>query len=150
MHSDLPRDQRFVNLSQFRSGAIDLLISVEMLNEGIDVPDVNLIAFMRVTHSRRIFLQQLGRGLRLVPGKSTVEVLDFVADIRRIAAGRTLNSSARATSGEPEVIRFRDGEIVKFDSEGASRFFDKYLADVADLENFEDGARLRFPGGGGF
>jgi len=145
MHSGLSREQRFVNLSQFRAGGIDLLISVEMLNEGIDVPDVNLVAFMRVTHSRRIFLQQLGRGLRVLPGKSSVEVLDFVADIRRLAAGNALNVQARARSSDPEVIKFRDGEVVKFDTDGASRFFDRYLADVADVENFEDGARLRFP-----
>ena len=36
-----------------------------MLNEGVDVPDIDIIAFMRVTHSRTYFLQQLGRGLRL-------------------------------------------------------------------------------------
>jgi superfamily II DNA or RNA helicase len=150
MHSGLPREQRFVNLTSFRSGNIDLLISVEMLNEGIDVPDVNLVAFMRVTHSRRIFLQQLGRGLRVVPGKRSVLVLDFVADVRRIAAGLSLNARAKYGASELEVVRFRDGQIVKFDTDIASRFFDKYLADVADFDNLSDGARLRFPGGDGF
>ena len=72
VHSRLPREQRFKNLSAFRLGEIDLLISIEMLNEGIDVPDVNLVAFMRVTHSRRIFLQQLGRGLR--PPRSSTNI----------------------------------------------------------------------------
>jgi len=56
MHSGLSREERFRNLSGFRRGSIDMLLSVEMLNEGIDVPDVNLVVFMRVTHSRRIFV----------------------------------------------------------------------------------------------
>jgi superfamily II DNA or RNA helicase len=147
MHSRLPREQRFKNLSGFRLGKIDMLISIEMLNEGIDVPDVNLVAFMRVTHSRRIFLQQLGRGLRLSPGKTKVIVLDFVADIRRVAAGLELNREAKAGAKSPEVVRYRDGQIVKFDNDIPARFFDAYLADVADVENLDESSKLAFPGG---
>lgn len=147
MHSKLSRVERFRNLSGFRSGDIDMLISIEMLNEGIDVPDVNLVAFMRVTHSRRIFLQQLGRGLRLSPGKRNVAVLDFVADIRRIAAGIEMNRAANENSRkEPEVVRYHRDGIVAFDDVAAEGFFAEYLADVADIENLEDGSRLKFPG----
>ena len=146
MHSRLPRELRFKNLSMFRNGEIDLLISIEMLNEGIDVPDVNLVAFMRVTHSRRIFLQQLGRGLRVSASKDKVLVLDFVADIRRIAAAVKLNKTAAERSGSPEVVRYRDGQIVRFDNDKPAAFFDSYLADVADVDDADDGARLRFPG----
>jgi superfamily II DNA or RNA helicase len=145
LHSNLPREQRFYNLSSFRAGKIDCLLSVEMLNEGIDVPDVNLVGFMRVTHSRRIFVQQLGRGLRLNPRKSKVLVLDFVADIRRIAAAIQLNHEAAERGMDPEVIRFQDGRIVKFDNDAPASFFNEYLADVADIENMEDGSRLKFP-----
>ena len=56
-----------------------ILTAVDLLNEGVDVPDVNILCFARVTHSRRIFVQQLGRGLRLREGKSHVLVLDFVS-----------------------------------------------------------------------
>jgi len=145
LHSQLSRDERFKNLSAFRTGHIDLLLSVEMLNEGIDVPDVNIVAFMRVTHSRRIFVQQLGRGLRLSPNKESVLVLDFVADIRRIAAGANMNREAKARGQNVEVIRFGDGRIVNFNNDNCSAFFDEYLADIADPENLDDGARLRFP-----
>lgn len=145
LHSGLAREQRFMNLSAFRAGKIDCLLSVEMLNEGIDVPDVNLVAFMRVTHSRRIFIQQLGRGLRIKEGKSKVLVLDFVADIRRIAAGIQLNREAAERGSDPEVIRFQDGRIVKFDNDASASFFNEYLADVADIENMEEGSRLKFP-----
>ena len=72
-------------LASFRRGDIDILASVDLFNEGVDVPDVDLIVFMRATHSRRIFVQQIGRGLRLSAGKTKVVVLDFVTDLRRIA-----------------------------------------------------------------
>jgi superfamily II DNA or RNA helicase len=147
MHSGLPREQRFMNLSAFRMGEIDLLISIEMLNEGIDVPDVNLVAFMRVTHSRRIFLQQLGRGLRVNARKSRVLVLDFVADVRRLAAGVAINREARAKSASVEIVRYRDGDIINFDQDEPVAFFDEYLADVASVEDLSEGGRLRFPGG---
>lgn len=146
LHSQLPREQRFKNLTGFRLGEIDLLISIEMLNEGIDVPEVNLVAFMRVTHSRRIFLQQLGRGLRVSPKKSKVLVLDFVADIRRIAAAISINRTARGRSATSEVVRYRDGNIIKFDNDSPAHFFDKYLADIADVDDADEGARLKFPG----
>ena len=146
MHSGLSREDRFHNLASFRRGDLDLLISIEMLNEGIDVPEVNLVAFMRVTHSRRIFIQQLGRGLRLSAGKSSVKVLDFVADIRRVAAGIELNRTAKIRGASSEVIRYKDGEIVKFDDLAAGAFFDSYLSDVASVEDLSDGARLKFPG----
>lgn len=147
MHSKLPREQRFKNLSSFRLGKIDMLISIEMLNEGIDVPDVNLVAFMRVTHSRRIFLQQLGRGLRVSPGKKKVVVLDFVADIRRLAAGLQMNREAKKGATAPEVVRYRDGQIVQFDNDFPAKFFEEYLADVADVEDLEESSKLVFPGG---
>jgi superfamily II DNA or RNA helicase len=147
MHSKLPRELRFKNLSAFRLGKIDMLISIEMLNEGIDVPDVNLVAFMRVTHSRRIFLQQLGRGLRVSPNKKKVVVLDFVADIRRVAAGIEINREAKKGAALPEVVRYKDGQIVKFDNDIPAKFFDEYLADVADVADLEEGSKLVFPGG---
>ncbi len=147
MHSQLPRDQRFKNLTAFRRGEVNLLISIEMLNEGIDVPDVNVVAFMRVTHSRRIFVQQLGRGLRVSTSKDRVLVLDFVADIRRVAAGLSINRQVRERDLKVEIVRYQHGAIVKFDNDEPVKFFDKYLADVSAIEDLNDGAQLRFPDG---
>ena len=59
LHSDLDRTERFKALSNFRMGTVSILISIEMLNEGIDVPAVNIVTFARVTHSRRIFYNNL-------------------------------------------------------------------------------------------
>ena len=82
----------------FMMEAVDVVCAVDIFNEGVDVPDVNIIVFQRVTHSRRIFIQQLGRGLRLAPGKEKVIVLDFVSDIRRFAAGLDLKDKLEAAA----------------------------------------------------
>ena len=145
LHSGLRREERFRTLSNFRRGSLRLILSVDMLNEGIDVPDVNMVVFMRVTHSRRIFVQQLGRGLRVTPEKDRVVVLDFVADIRRIAAGIELNQEARKRAEGVEVLRFKEGDVVKFDSDCPATFFDEYLKDVAAIEDLDESARLTFP-----
>jgi superfamily II DNA or RNA helicase len=145
IHASLPRELRFRNLTSFRRGQVHCLVSVEMLNEGIDVPDVNMVVFVRVTHSRRIFVQQLGRGLRLSKGKSNVLVLDFVADIRRLAAGVSMNQSAALRAKGPEVLRFGDGRIVAFNNDKPLSFFKEYLGDVASIEDLDDDSRLRFP-----
>ena len=63
-----PRE-RDVLMSRFRAGQIDVVATVDLFNEGVDVPDVDLLVFLRATHSRRIFVQQLGRGLRVSPRK---------------------------------------------------------------------------------
>ena len=136
------REARFRTLSNFRNGSLQLILSVDMLNEGIDVPDVNMVVFMRVTHSRRIFVQQLGRGLRMTPSKTQVVVLDFVADIRRIAAGLELNREARERAQDLEVLRFQNGRIVNFDADTPATFFDEYLQDVASIQDMDESARL--------
>ena len=64
-------------LSDFSDGTVNVVCVVDIFNEGIDVPDVNILVFQRVTHSRRIFIQQLGRGLRISEGKDKVIVLDL-------------------------------------------------------------------------
>ena len=61
------------------SGKINYLFVVDMFNEGVDIPEVDTTLFLRPTESLTIFLQQLGRGLRLSPGKQYLTVLDFVA-----------------------------------------------------------------------
>ena len=150
VHSKLDRFDTTKILRDFRSGDVPIIVTVDMLNEGIDIPDVNLIAFLRVTHSRRIFVQQLGRGLRLSPGKNEVRVLDFVSDVRRIAAARGLNEESQMMAAEfteHQVLRYPDGRIVKFEGDEALSFFDEYLRDVAELEEGSDDSQLKFPTG---
>ncbi len=70
-------------LQSFRNNEITFLFTVDRLSEGIDVPEVNTVLFLRPTESLTVFLQQLGRGLRHAPGKDCLTVLDFVGQIHR-------------------------------------------------------------------
>ncbi len=65
-----------------RSGEINVLCVVDIFNEGVDIPEVDTLLFLRPTESLTIFLQQLGRGLRLAEGKECCTVLDFVGNSR--------------------------------------------------------------------
>lgn len=65
---------------QSDDGATEILFSVDILNEGVDIPGVNMVLFLRPTESSTIFIQQLGRGLRKYPDKPFVTVLDFIGN----------------------------------------------------------------------
>jgi len=133
-------------LMDFSAGHLKAITAVDVLNEGIDVPDVNVLVFLRATHSRRIFVQQLGRGLRIAPGKDKVIVLDFVTDIRRMAAVAALDKEAKngRRMGDAETVYLRDG-VVAFNDERTQRFVDAWLDDVADLQDADDAETLTFP-----
>lgn len=128
-------------MAMFRRGDIDLLTSVDLFNEGVDVPDVDLIVFMRATHSRRIFVQQLGRGLRMSPGKDKVVVLDFVTDLRRIAEVVELE---KAASGPLERLPLGH-HLINFRDASAGSFMFEWLKDQADLMLREGDAQLELP-----
>lgn len=68
---------------QLSKGEVNYLFVVDIYNEGVDIPEVDTILFLRPTDSLTIFLQQLGRGLRLHPGKEMLTVLDFVAHLNQ-------------------------------------------------------------------
>lgn len=144
LHSHMTNQDRQRILNEFRLGRTPILTSVDVLNEGVDVPDVNLIAFLRVTHSRRIFIQQLGRGLRLRQGKTKLVALDFVTDIRRVAAALQLR---RELEGEREDLELdnRVVDSIEFSDQTAGSFLDHWIADAANLETAADDVRLQFP-----
>ncbi len=66
-----------------RNRAINAIFTVDVFNEGIDIPEVDTVLLLRPTESATVFLQQLGRGLRLAEGKSGLTVLDFIGQQRR-------------------------------------------------------------------
>ena len=148
---DAPEEQSFYErnriMCDFSEGIVNVICTVDVFNEGIDVPDVNIIVFQRVTHSRRIFIQQLGRGLRISDDKDKVIVLDFVSDIRRFAAGinlkdKLVNKSATRVD-IPNKVTFRK---VGGEDPQTERFLREWLDDVASIENAnEDSSILKFP-----
>lgn len=82
----------------FKQGKIQVLLVVDKFNEAIDIPDTNLLVFLRVTESRTVFEQQLGRGLRKSEHHDKVVVMDFVANCRRME----FISSLMITKGYPK------------------------------------------------
>lgn len=127
-------------MAAFRKGSLNVVTTRDLFNEGVDVPDVDMIVFMRVTHSRRIFVQQLGRGLRISPNKTKVVVLDFVSDLRRIAEVVELEKAARG-----DLERLRLPGMVQFRDEGAGSFMLDWMRDQADLFMREGDPTLELP-----
>ena len=146
IHSGQARRDRRMNLIKFRSGDVPVLVAVDILNEGVDIPDVNILCFARVTHSRKIFVQQLGRGVRLSPetGKKQVVVLDFAIDIRRIKALTELSAAMQADVSE-DLYLHGANSVTFVEDEGVGGLLREWINDVADLESASDQARLDFP-----
>ena len=136
---DPPRDRERL-MARLRAGQIDAVTTVDLFNEGVDLPDVDLVVFMRVTHSRRIFVQQLGRGLRWSSTKDKVIVLDFVTDLRRIAEVLELD---RASGGAFE--RLNATGPVQFADQNAGDFMRQWMLDQASLVTREGDPRLDVP-----
>lgn len=130
LYGTMPGRERDRLLSHFRAGAFQVIVTVDLFNEGVDLPDVDLIVFMRSTHSRRIFVQQLGRGLRLAPNKDNVVVLDFVTDLRRVAEVVELDRAVRAGSIEHLNL---GPQLVSFGDESAGSFLHEWMLDQASL-----------------
>jgi superfamily II DNA or RNA helicase len=136
-----PRQQDLL-MSRFRAGQLDLVSTVDLFNEGVDVPDVDLLVFLRATHSRRIFVQQLGRGLRVSPGKTKVVVLDFVTDLRRVAEVVDLDRAVRGADIERLGLGPR---IIQFHEASAGSFLKEWMLDQASLILRDGDPRLEIP-----
>lgn len=70
-------------LQALRDSEVNIVFAVDLFNEGLDIPEVDTVLFLRPTESATVFLQQLGRGLRLTRGKTVLTALDFVGHQRR-------------------------------------------------------------------
>lgn len=95
-HGEFSED-RDVAIEKLKSGEIRVIFSVDMFNEGVDVPSVDMVMFLRPTESPTVFLQQLGRGLRKSKGKEYLNVLDFIGNylkagrVRYLLTGKNLS-----------------------------------------------------------
>lgn len=95
VHSKMLDQERRENIRKFRETSLKFILVCDLFNEGIDIPETNLLVFMRYTGSRTIWLQQLGRGLRKTPNKDYVHVLDFVGSLERLNEIRILKDSIK-------------------------------------------------------
>ncbi len=144
VHGGQNRRTRERALLDFRSGKVGIITCCEILNEGVDIPDVNIVCFARVTHSRRIFIQQLGRGLRLPSGgfKTHVVVLDFVADLKRVKAVLDLESAI----GDATETLYGGAEFdIAFSDIGVESLLREWVLDLAELELDGESVKFEFP-----
>ena len=83
LDADSSEPERKSAQSKLEQGKISFIFVVDLYNEGVDIPSVNTVLFLRPTNSLTVFLQQLGRGLRLADGKDVLTVLDFISPANR-------------------------------------------------------------------
>ncbi|MBP1918003.1 DEAD/DEAH box helicase family protein [Youngiibacter multivorans] len=114
--------ERSEAIRKFRKGEVNVLFSVDMFNEGLDVPDVDMVMLLRPTESPTVFLQQLGRGLRKSIGKKYVNVLDFIGNYRKanlvpffLTGSGQAGDTARRKPLIPDEEDYPEGCFVNFD-----------------------------------
>lgn len=126
VHSEMTDLERRENIRAFREGDKKYILACDLFNEGIDIPETNILVFMRSSNSRSIWLQQLGRGLRKTPNKDCVYIFDFVGSLDRIYAIKNLINTVRdykfdkSDVNEESDKEYHDNSIdVVFSSEAA-------------------------------
>ncbi len=142
--------QRLVN------GEIKFIFVVDIYNEGVDIPEVNTVLFLRPTESLTIFLQQLGRGLRLSEGKECLTVLDFIGQANKRYRFEEkfealLSSSAKGVRDEIKngFISLPKGCYIQLEPKAKEYIFDNINASlgrksgiITRIESFEEESGL--------
>ena len=136
---------RAFNDLQSDSKDLEILFAVDILNEGVDIPGVNMVLFLRPTESSTIFIQQLGRGLRKYPGKDYVTILDFIGNNykRSVHIALALGSLSRNSILEKKLLKsmiLNDFKPLGLDSYGVKISIDdlskEEIVESIEKENF--------------
>jgi len=111
-------------LEQLADGRLQIVFSVDLFNEGVDLPAIDTVMMLRPTESKILFLQQLGRGLRRAAGKERLVVLDFIGNHQsflhkpQALMGRSMNHrqlAEYARAAEERRLELPDGCFVNYD-----------------------------------
>lgn len=112
-------EERNEAIRKLKNGEIRVIFSVDMFNEGMDIASLDMVMFLRPTESPVVFLQQLGRGLRLYKGKEYLNVLDFIGNYEKAGKAPLLLSGEQSFnkkgSCEYQDLEYPDDCIVDFD-----------------------------------
>ena len=92
-------------IKQFRENKFTVAFTVDLFNEGVDFPDLRVLLFLRPTESKTVFIQQLGRGLRLCGGKDKVVILDFISNYQKANKIRQFLSQGKSEQKNPKTGR---------------------------------------------
>ncbi len=157
LHAGSASDIRRAAVGRLRRGDLQAIFTVDLFNEGVDIPEVDTILLLRPTESATVFLQQLGRGLRRIEGKTVLTVLDFIGqahkdyrfDVRyRALVGGTRRQITRAVEERFPVLP--PGCAIKLDRLSAeavlanlkSNAWTTRKALIEDLRAMPSGTRL--------
>ena len=135
IHSEAP--DRDALVKAFRENQFQVAFTVDLFNEGIDFPNVQVLLFLRPTESKTVFLQQLGRGLRLCIGKDRVRILDFIGNYRRANQLRKFLAKSSTVTDVDENGRTRRKTLYEY-STGCEVHFDETVQEILDRQDAED------------
>lgn len=132
----MSKDQRISILQSFRNGEFSILCNCQLLTEGFDEPSIDGIILARPTRSRSLFIQMIGRGLRLFPGKENCKIIDIVDNHKNLAGFVNLVGDVNFPDIESfkssreicEYVRDQTIKIMEFRTERVD-FFSERLID---------------------
>ena len=123
-------EERKAAILKLKNEEVKILFTVDMFNEGVDIPEIDTVLFLRPTQSPTIFLQQLGRGLRKSENKKYLTVLDFIGNYKKanlvpfLLSGKDYNTKTMLTES---VLEFEYPEDCYID-------FDFELVDIFKIQ----------------
>lgn len=107
LHSKQKEVGRADAIKKLEAGELDVIFTVDLFNEGVDIPPVDTLLFVRPTESLTVFTQQVGRGLRLAPGKDNCVIIDLIGNYRnadvKLSLFDTERNEAKSKKIEPRV-----------------------------------------------
>lgn len=151
-----PEEERKDAKDRLVSGKVRFLFVVDIYNEGVDIPEINTVLFLRPTESLTVFLQQLGRGLRLAENKECLTVLDFIGQANKkynfedrfaaLLSNTTRNVAKEVKNGFVSVPK---GCYIQLEKKAAKYILDNIRASygnsaglIARIVSFEEDAGL--------
>ncbi len=123
-------------IEEFRNNKYAIAFTVDMFNEGVDIPNVRAVLFLRPTESKTIFIQQLGRGLRLSSNKDKVIVLDFISNYKRANLVRQYLAKKVVEKTKPNSNAY-DKMVYEYNPK-CSVYFDDEVQTILDMQDMEN------------
>lgn len=137
IHSQSPdRDEL---IAKFRNDQFSVVFTVDLFNEGVDIPNIRVLMFLRPTESKTVFLQQLGRGLRLCPGKDRAIILDFIGNYKKANQVRKyLAKKEELTGGQTFVLGKRVPKVSYVYAPGCEVHFQAEVEEILARQDLEE------------
>ncbi|WP_298830918.1 DEAD/DEAH box helicase [uncultured Planococcus sp.] len=107
------QEERILQVERLENGVINYILTVDIFNEGIDIPSVNQVVMLRQTQSSIIFIQQLGRGLRKHGSKEFVTIIDFIGNYKNNYLIPVALSGERSQNKDNIRRRMKDTSYIK-------------------------------------